>query len=85
MILKHSRYGSFLACSAYPKCKNIKPILKKIEVKCPKCGGDLVERRTKRGKIFYGCINYPKCDYATWKRPEKKGPDKTGPKEEKGA
>jgi DNA topoisomerase-1 len=85
MVLKHGRFGAFLACSAYPKCKNIKPILKKIEVKCPKCGGDLVERRTKRGKIFYGCINYPKCDYATWKRPEKKGPDKTGPKEEKGA
>jgi DNA topoisomerase-1 len=79
MVVKHSRYGSFLACSAYPKCKNIKPILKKIGVICPKCGGELVERRTRKRKIFYGCINYPKCDYATWKKP---APDK---KEEKGA
>ncbi|MDD5383163.1 MAG: type I DNA topoisomerase [Candidatus Margulisbacteria bacterium] len=69
MVIKHSRFGSFLACSQYPKCKNIKPILKKIEAKCPKCEGDLVERRTRRGKVFYGCINYPKCDFATWQRP----------------
>ncbi len=77
MVLKHSRYGSFLACSGYPKCKNIKPILKKIGVPCQKCDGELVERKTRRGKLFYGCSNYPKCDFATWQRP--------GTKEEKGA
>jgi len=69
MVMKHSRFGSFLACSAYPKCRNTKSILRKIDVKCPKCQGEIVERRTRRGKIFYGCINYPKCDYATWQRP----------------
>ncbi|MFA6549132.1 MAG: type I DNA topoisomerase [Candidatus Margulisiibacteriota bacterium] len=71
MVMKHSRFGSFLACSGYPKCKNIKPVLKKLDVKCPKCGGEIVERKTRRGKLFYGCINYPKCDFATWQRPTK--------------
>jgi len=75
MVLKHSRYGDFLACSAYPKCKNIKSILRKIGVTCPKCGADLVERRTRRGKTFYGCIKYPKCDFATWQYPKKEKKD----------
>jgi len=69
MVVKRGRFGEFLACSGYPQCKNIKPLLKKVGVKCPKCGGDLVERRTKRGKLFYSCSNYPKCDFATWQRP----------------
>jgi DNA topoisomerase-1 len=70
MVLKQGRFGSFLACSGYPECKNIKPISKKIGVKCPKCAeGELVERRTRRGKVFYGCSTYPKCDFATWQRP----------------
>ncbi len=77
MTLKHSRYGDFLACSGYPKCKNIKPILKKIGAGCPECGGELVERRTRHRKVFYGCSNYPKCKFATWQKPK--------PKEEKGA
>ena len=77
MTLKHSRYGDFLACTGYPKCRNIKSILKKIGAACPKCGGELVERRTRRGKVFYGCENYPKCKFATWQKPK--------PKEEKGA
>ena len=80
MTLKHSRYGDFLACTGYPKCKNIKPILKSTGAKCPKCGGEIVERRTRRGKLFYGCSNYPKCDFATWQRPAP-----NNPKEEKGA
>ncbi|MGB9613753.1 MAG: type I DNA topoisomerase, partial [Candidatus Margulisiibacteriota bacterium] len=71
MALKHGRFGDFLACSGYPDCKNIKPLLKSIGVKCPKCGGELVERKTKRGKTFYGCSNYPKCDFATWQKPVK--------------
>jgi DNA topoisomerase-1 len=73
MALKRGRFGEFLACSGYPNCRNIKPILKKLDAKCPKCSGDLVERRTKKGRLFYSCINYPKCDFATWQRP---GPEK---------
>ncbi|MBU0671603.1 MAG: topoisomerase DNA-binding C4 zinc finger domain-containing protein, partial [Candidatus Margulisbacteria bacterium] len=84
MVMKHSRFGSFLACSAYPKCKNIKSILKKIGAKCPKCDGEIVERRTRRRKVFYGCINYPKCDFATWQRPGTPAKD-DGMKEDKGA
>ncbi|PIS31506.1 type I DNA topoisomerase [Candidatus Saganbacteria bacterium CG08_land_8_20_14_0_20_45_16] len=82
MILKQSRFGTFLACSAYPKCKNIKSILKKIEAQCPKCGQELVERRTRKGKVFYGCIKYPKCDYATWQRPATPAPKPDAPKKE---
>lgn len=71
MILKHSRFGSFMACSGYPACKNIKPILRKVDVKCPLCGQELVERRTKSRKIFFGCAGYPKCRFASWQRPTK--------------
>jgi DNA topoisomerase-1 len=78
MTLKRGRYGEFLACTGYPKCKNIKPILKKLGVKCPKCGGELVERRTKKGRLFYGCSNYPNCDFATWQRPTGKEEPKEG-------
>ena len=76
MTIKRGRFGEFLACTGYPNCKNIKPILKKLGVKCPKCAGELVERRTKRGKLFYSCSNYPKCDFATWQRPSAEGPKK---------
>ncbi|OGB89280.1 hypothetical protein A2625_03840 [candidate division WOR-1 bacterium RIFCSPHIGHO2_01_FULL_53_15] len=81
MALKRGRYGEFLACTGYPSCRNIKPILKKLEAKCPKCAGDLVERRTRKGKLFFSCINYPKCDFATWQRP---GTEKPKPKEAEG-
>jgi len=70
MTIKRGRFGEFLACTGYPECKSIKPLLKKIGVKCQKCGGELVEKRTKRGKLFYSCSNYPKCDFATWQRPQ---------------
>lgn len=72
MVIKNGRYGKFEACSGYPDCKYIKPKEKPplIEVcKCPKCGGMIVERRTKRGKIFYGCGNFPKCKVAVWDKP----------------
>jgi DNA topoisomerase-1 len=69
MVFKRSRFGSFLACSGYPDCKNIKPILKSTGIKCPQCGGDIVERKSKRGKIFYSCSNYPKCKFALWNKP----------------
>jgi DNA topoisomerase-1 len=67
MVIKSGRFGKFMACSAYPGCKTTKPI--PLGVKCPKCGGELSERRTKGGKSFYGCSNYPKCDFASWDRP----------------
>lgn len=70
MVLKRGRFGTFLGCSKYPECKNIKKIEKKTGVKCPKCGeGEIVERRSKRGRNFYGCNTYPKCDFALWNKP----------------
>ncbi len=69
MIVKNGRFGEFLACSAYPKCKTTRPLSHALKVKCPDCGSDIVEKRTKRGKVFYGCTGYPKCKFATWKKP----------------
>ncbi len=74
MVVKYGRFGKFLACSGFPECKNAKRLLTEEEKnlgKCPKCGqGDIVKRRTKRGRFFYGCLKYPDCDYASWKKPE---------------
>lgn len=67
MIIKTGRFGRFLACSKYPDCKTTLPI--PVGVKCPKDNGDIVEKRSRRGKIFYGCSNYPECDFATWYKP----------------
>lgn len=72
MIIKSGKFGKFLACPNYPKCKNTKPIIKKIGVSCPKCGGEILERKTKTGKNFFGCENYPKCDFCTWDKPVNK-------------
>ena len=69
MIIKKGRFGEFLACSAFPKCKTTRPLAHALKIKCPKCGEMLVEKRTKRGKVFYGCSSYPKCDFATWSKP----------------
>ena len=72
MVIKNGRYGKFEACSGYPECKYIKPKEKPpvIEVcDCPKCGGKIVERKTKKGKVFYGCGNFPKCKVAVWDKP----------------
>ena len=72
LVIKKSRYGEFTACSNYPKCKYIKPKEKELPkeiIPCPKCDGMIVEKKTKRGKIFYGCNNYPKCDFASWDEP----------------
>lgn len=69
MVIKHGRYGPFLACPGYPECKNTQPLLQKIGVNCPKCGRDIVVRRTKRGRVFYGCSGYPDCDFLSWDRP----------------
>jgi DNA topoisomerase-1 len=68
MVIKTGRFGEFLACTAYPKCKGTRSI--PLGIKCPKClEGDLAERRTKRGKSFWGCVRYPACDFSTWNRP----------------
>jgi len=68
MVIKTGRYGEFLACTRYPECKHTRPI--PLGVKCPRCGdGELAERRTRRGRSFFGCSNYPKCDFSTWYRP----------------
>lgn len=69
MVIREGRFGKFLACPNFPKCRNTKPILHPIGVKCPKCGADILERKSKTGKVFYGCEKYPECDYTTWDKP----------------
>ncbi|WP_431089419.1 type I DNA topoisomerase [Paenibacillus sp. 8b26] len=70
MVYKLGRFGKFLACSAFPDCRNTKPIVKDIGINCPKCGeGHVVERRSKKGRIFYGCDRYPECDFVSWDKP----------------
>ena len=69
MVIKHGRYGEFIACSGYPECKNTKPKVDKIDVKCPRCGKDIVARRSKSGKLFYGCSGYPECNQLYWNKP----------------
>jgi len=80
MVVKHGRFGKFLACPGYPECRNTKPIVDKIDVPCPKCGGDVVRKRSKKGRVFYGCNNYPDCDFVSWDEPVKeKCPECKGP------
>jgi DNA topoisomerase-1 len=67
LVLKHGRFGEFTACSNYPNCRYVKQ--KSTGVLCPKDGGDIVEKKSRRGKVFYGCANYPDCDFTLWKRP----------------
>lgn len=69
MVVKVGRYGKFLACPGFPECRNTKPLIYKTSAKCPKCGGDVIEKKTKRGTPFYGCSNYPECDFSTWDAP----------------
>ncbi len=66
MVIKTGRFGKFISCSGYPECKTTKPIVKLTGADCPKCGGAIVERRSKKGRVFYGCANYPKCDFISW-------------------
>ncbi|MCI4137224.1 type I DNA topoisomerase [Bacillus vallismortis] len=76
MVYKMGRYGKFLACSNFPDCRNTKPIVKQIGVKCPSCGeGNIVERKSKKKRIFYGCDRYPECEFVSWDKPiERKCP-----------
>lgn len=76
MVIKRGRYGNFLACPGYPECKNAKPIVEEIEAPCPKCGGKILAKKSKKGKKFFGCSNYPQCDFVSWNEPLKdKCPD----------
>ena len=71
LVYRHGKYGKFIACSGYPECKYIPKVEKSATVicKCPKCDGDIIVKKTKRGKEFYGCSNFPKCKYASWDKP----------------
>ncbi|ADL07846.1 type I DNA topoisomerase [Thermosediminibacter oceani] len=69
MVIKHGRYGKFMACSGFPECKNTKPLLEETGVKCPVCEGVIVVRKSKKGRKFYGCSNYPNCEFVTWDPP----------------
>lgn len=68
LVIKTGRYGKFIACQNFPKCKYTRQFLEKINIPCPKCGGDMVAKKTRRGKMFYGCGNYPTCTFAAWKK-----------------
>ncbi|MDT3424505.1 DNA topoisomerase-1 [Paenibacillus forsythiae] len=73
LVYKLGRFGKFLACSGFPDCRNTKPIIKDIGVGCPKCHeGKVVERRSKKGRVFYGCDRYPECDFVSWDKPSSK-------------
>lgn len=71
MVVKQGRFGKFLACPGFPECRNAKPLLRDTGVLCPKCGGRIVERKSRRGRAFFGCDRYPECDYTTWDEPQK--------------
>jgi DNA topoisomerase-1 len=71
LVIRHGRFGKFISCSNFPTCRYTEPWLEKIGVTCPKDGGELIERKTRKGRTFYGCINYPNCDFTSWKRPLK--------------
>lgn len=69
MVIKMGRYGKFLACPGYPECKNVKKLVVENGAECPKCGGKVVVKKTKKGRVFYGCSEYPNCDFVSWDEP----------------
>jgi DNA topoisomerase I len=70
MVIKLGKFGKFLACSGFPDCRNARPLLTRIGVECPTCHqGEIVERRSKKGRKFYGCERYPECDFVSWNKP----------------
>ena len=71
MVIKYGPHGKFLACPGFPECKNTKPYFEKIGVNCPNCGNDIVVKKTRKGRRYYGCINHPECYYMSWNRPTK--------------
>jgi len=71
MVIKHGRFGPFLACPGFPECRNTKPLAKKVATaQCPRCGGAILEKKSKRGRRFYGCERYPECDFVSWSKPQ---------------
>ena len=78
MVYKMSKFGKFLACPAFPKCRNTKTIVKEIGIKCPDCNGEIIEKKSRRGKIFYGCTNFPTCEFTSWYKPTDKKCEKCG-------
>lgn len=78
MVIKVGRFGKFLACPGYPECKNTKPLVYKTTAKCPECGGDVIEKKTKKGTSFFGCSNYPNCNFMTWDAPSEEVCPKCG-------
>ena len=78
MVIKYGPHGRFLACPGFPECRNTKPYLEKIGVACPKCGKDIVLRKTKKGRKYYGCENNPDCDFMSWQKPSKEKCPKCG-------
>lgn len=85
MVIKYGPHGKFLACPGFPECKNTKPYLEKAGVPCPKCGKDVIIRKTKKGRRYFGCIDYPECDFISWQKPStKKCPQCGGYMVEKG-
>ena len=78
MVIKYGPHGRFLACPGFPECRNTKPYYEKIGVQCPKCGGEVVLKKTKKGRKYYGCENNPECDFMSWQKPSKKKGPKCG-------
>ncbi|MDD6490864.1 MAG: type I DNA topoisomerase [Firmicutes bacterium] len=78
MVIKYGPHGRFLACPGFPECRNTKPYFEKIGVECPKCGKDIVMKKTKKGRKYYGCIGNPECDFMVWQKPSKERCPKCG-------
>jgi DNA topoisomerase-1 len=69
LVIRFGRYGKFISCSDFPRCRYTEPWLEKIGIACPEDGGELVMRKTRKKRVFYGCSNYPECEFTSWKRP----------------
>lgn len=69
LVIRYGRYGKFISCSGFPDCRHTEPLLEKIGIACPKDGGDIVKRKSRKGRTFFGCHNYPECDFTSWKQP----------------
>ena len=78
MVYKQGKFGKFLACPNFPECRNTKTIVKEIGIKCPKCSGEVIEKKSRRGKVFYGCTQFPDCDFTSWDKPVEKKCEKCG-------
>ena len=72
MVIKYGPHGKFLACPGFPDCRNTKPYFEKIGISCPNCGGDIVIKKTQKGRKYYGCMNNPECDFMSWQKPSGK-------------